>query len=62
MLTVYAPHSQDMLMDGAFIQSFQMKWGKNSGTIGVGNIGVGLNATVDQVVLIFERCIYHGKY
>ncbi len=35
--------------------------GKNSTTIGLGGISAGVNATMDQTVLIFERLIHKGS-
>ena len=35
--------------------------GKNSSSFGVGGISSGSNATIDQQVLIFERCIKKGN-
>lgn len=35
--------------------------GKNSDSSGVGGVSSGTNATIEQVIMIFERCIYHGN-
>lgn len=35
--------------------------GKNSTTVGFGGISAGVNATMDQTVLIFERMIHKGS-
>lgn len=35
--------------------------GKNSNNSGVGGITSGTNATIEQVIMIFERCVFHGE-
>lgn len=36
---------------------FSAEIGKSSRSVGIGGISTGLNSTIDQTVLIFERCI-----
>lgn len=35
--------------------------GKNANSIGMGGFSAGINSTIEQVVLIFERCVFHGE-
>jgi len=40
---------------------FSNELGKNSSSVGFGGVASGSNATIDQQVLIFERCIKKGN-
>lgn len=41
--------------------AFTNELGKNSSSTSIGHMGSGTNATIDQTVLIFERCIDAGN-
>lgn len=43
------------------VNSFSNEIGKNAESFGFGGVSVGSNATVGEVVLIFERCIKLAK-
>ena len=41
--------------------AFTNELGKNSSSTSIGHVGSGTNATIDQTILIFERCIDAGS-
>lgn len=40
---------------------FTNEAGKNASSMSIGNLTAGVNATMDQTILIFERCIKAGE-
>lgn len=48
----------EMGYDGwRLVSTFTNEVGKNAGAIGVGEVALGLNATMDETVLVFERVV-----
>ena len=48
----------EMGYDGwRLVSSFTNEVGKNAGAIGIGDVAIGLNATMDETVLVFERVV-----
>ena len=48
----------EMGYDGwRLVSSFTNEVGKNAGALGIGDVAIGLNATMDETVLVFERVV-----
>ena len=48
-------------MSEQLIKLYANTWAKNTSSVGFGGVASGSNATIDQQVLIFERCIRRGS-